>query len=253
VDLPDLTPQDAALLAQFRVDETPSDDVIDRVHRRLHARLSSADAPMSLLSRWSMWLRAGGLTLAIASAVLLVLAGGSRLLGRLSAPARSSEASDTVQQGAPAELASPPAPPQPTPEIALPPAPPASEPPSSSEPAALPSATAALEPTRGRGPVRAKSGAPIAAPPIDAAAEIALVSSARLERDPNARLELIARHHREFAGGKLVQEIAILEIQTLCAIGRRDDGRAQAAVFTQRHPGSAYAAIASRACPESGR
>jgi hypothetical protein len=249
VDLPELTPQDAALLAQFRVDETPSADTLDRVHRRLRARISHDEAAPSLVSRWTLWLRAGGLSVAIAAVVLLILAGGSRLLGRTTtSPTAASDSLRATPSGGAVDVAAPA--PIASPDVAIPPTVARPEPAAPAAPALAPTPESA----RGRSGARgAKPDTAVAPKPIDAAAEIALLSAARRERDPQARLELVARHHREFAGGKLVQEFAVIEIQTLCALGRRDDGRARARAFGQRHPGSAYAAIAARACEESAR
>jgi hypothetical protein len=249
VDLPELTPQDAALLAQFRVDETPSADTLDRMHRRLRARISHEEATPSLVSRWTLWLRAGGLSVAIAAVVLLILAGGSRLLGRAAmVPTAASDSLRATPSGGVVDATPPPV--VASPDVAIPPTLASPELPTPAAPALTP----ALDSTRGRSPGRtAKPDAATLPKPIDAAAEIALLSAARRERDPRARLELIARHHREFAGGKLVQEFAVIEIQTLCALGRTDDGRARAQAFAQHHPGSAYAAIAARACEESAR
>ncbi|MFO0637522.1 MAG: hypothetical protein U0168_32255, partial [Nannocystaceae bacterium] len=97
---------------------------------------------------------------------------------------------------------------------------------------------------------REASGAPT---PIDAAAEIALVRDAKRERDATARLALIERHHREFAAGALVQEIAVLEIQTLCALGRTQSASDRAAALLRRWPSSPYGAIARRVCDDGGR
>lgn len=256
VELPELTRQDAALLARFRMDESPSPEVADRVHRRVRARLAAESQP-SLLSRWTMWLRAGGLTVAIAAAVLLVVAGSSRLIGRLSADRETgSAASDTLQRRGADGIATPQAEAIAVPTIATPPkivVPEPTAPATTSAPEQWPGVADA----KGESRNRARPGKPAVAPAtvsIDAAAEIKLVSAAKSEKDPQARLELIRKHGREFAGGKLGREVAVLEIQTLCALGRKDDAQSKARSFVEKNPGSAYASIAARACEgPSGR
>lgn len=246
VDLPELTREDAALLAQFRMDESPSPAVADRVHRRVRARLAAEDAQPSFVARWTMWLRAGGLTVAIAAAVLLVVAGSSRLIGRLSVEREApNAANDTLQRRAAESIATPQGEAIAAPAIATPPTIVVPEPPA---PAITDTVDAKDEPRNRARPGKAITPAPATA--VDAAAEIKLVSSAKSQKDPQARLELIREHARQFAGGKLGREVAILEIQTLCALGRKDDAQSKARTFVEKNPGSAYASIAARACEE---
>ncbi|HWB81333.1 MAG TPA: hypothetical protein VG755_40500 [Nannocystaceae bacterium] len=253
VDLPELTREDAALLAQFRMDESPSPAVADRVHRRVRARLAEVDSQPSLVSRWTTWLRMGGLTVAIAAAVLLVVAGSSRLIGRLSADRETpNAASDTLQRRGAEGIATPHDQASVAPTIATPPkivVPEPVAPATTDAPAEWPGVADALDESRNR----AKPGKPAPVPAtvsVDAAAEIKLVSAAKSEKDAQARLDLIRQHGREFAGGKLGREVAILEIQTLCALGRKDDAQSKARTFVEKNPGSAYASIATRACKE---
>ncbi len=254
VDLPELTPEDAALLAQFRTGESPPADAMLRVQRRVRTQLAELESRPSLASRWSMWLRAGGLSVAIAAAMLLVVAGSSRLIARLSVDREvPSSALDSAERRANEGIVAPrepelvPAVPATLPSPVVVPEPPSS-------PAEWPGVAGALEADRARAPARPGKPSTAAVPaPIDSAAEIQLLARVKSERDASARLELIRQHGREFANGKLVREVAVLEIQTLCALGRKDDAAAQAKTFVQQHPDSAYAAIAARACEEPGR
>ena len=87
--------------------------------------------------------------------------------------------------------------------------------------------------------------------PVDAAAEIALFGAIKTERDAGARLAAIARYRRDFAKGSFTQEVAVLEIEALCKLGRTREATDRSTAFADRFGDSAYAAIARRGCAEA--
>jgi hypothetical protein len=84
-------------------------------------------------------------------------------------------------------------------------------------------------------------GRPTASEP-DLAAEALLVERARqaLARDPARTLALARRHRELHRGGAHAEELAMLSIEALAALGRHDDARREARAFLARHPSSIY-------------
>jgi hypothetical protein len=263
LDLPELQPEERAMLQRFRVASSPDGATQARVLAAVHLRIAPAppaadDGQLLQLPRAAglssqvlPWLRAGGLAVAIAAATLLVIGGTTRVVMavRSEAPA-TTQAMDRAVPSEPQPLRSPAVDPTPSVELAPPPvaaelaAPPEESPAVADDDAPVPDA-ARPRPRTNRGTQGPREAV---ASPIDAAAEIALVQAAKREHDAAQRLALLERHHREFARGVLTQEVAILEIQTLCALGRREQASAHAEGFLRRWPGSAYGAAASRGC-----
>ncbi|MBK8237109.1 MAG: protein kinase [Deltaproteobacteria bacterium] len=262
LDLPELQPEERAMLQRFRVASSPDGATQARVLAAVHLRIApappAADDGRVLqsmrpagLSQVLPWLRAGGLAVAIAAATLLVIGGTTRVVMavRSEAPA-TTQAMDRAEPSEPLPLRSPAV--DPTPSLGIAPPPVAAELAAPPEESAVVADVDARVPDAARPRPRTNRGTQgpreAVASPIDAAAEIALVQAAKREHDAAQRLALLERHHREFARGVLTQEVAILEIQTLCALGRREQASAHAEGFLRRWPGSAYGAAASRGC-----
>jgi hypothetical protein len=243
-EIPTLSADERALLQRFRVDESPEPAVAARVLRSLSAQLG-ASAP-TVERPWWLWLRAGGLSVAIAACGLLVLGGTARVLAPTPRPS-ATEAMD---------VATPTATPKATEPAAVPAAPVAAITPEAplpevrpSEPAAAPPVLEASKPkTRASRPNVGEAPAPA---PIDAAAEIALFGAIKTERDAGERLAAITRYRRDFAKGSFTQEVAVLEIEALCKLGRTREATERSAAFADRFGDSAYAAIARRGCAEA--
>lgn len=260
VDLPELHPDERALLQRFRAEQSPDGAVTARVLAGVQSQLAfdGADTIVPLSRATShgalAWLRFAGLSVAIAATTLLVIGGTTRLVARMGHDAGApAQAVDQATQPDPQTATAP------SPKTATAPGAAMQAPaitPSVDAPVLPASEPASLDELRSKPRVGAKprtrEGASAPAP-IDAAAEIALVRDAKRERDATARLALIERHHREFASGALVQEIAVLEIQTLCALGRTQSASDRAAALLRRWPSSPYGAIARRVCDDGGR
>lgn len=246
-EIPTLTADERALLQRFRVDESPEPAVAARVLRGLSARLGTSTPAIE--RPWWLWLRAGGLSVAIAACGLLVLGGTARVLAPVPGPS-ATEAMDVATPTATPRVTEPSSIPS-APAIATPPAAPIPEVVPPTEPTATPSAPA---PEASRPKVRGSRSTPGAAAtpaPIDAAAEIALFGAIKTERDAAARLAAIARYRRDFAKGSFTQEVAVLEIEALCKLGRTREASERSEAFAGRFGDSAYAAIARRGCAEA--
>jgi hypothetical protein len=265
VDLPELAPSEQALLHRFRADESPSDAVVRRVEARLAARLDAADDPRPLapVLPFSHFGKAAVIALALAAAVLLVLGGGARLVHAVRTDKAIEQASDVHARVAPTgeahSVAPAPAATAPTPSTTAPvviPLPPAQET-VESVPIDLAAVPGALDASRRDATPRGKARtepAPTMPAPADAAAEIALLFAAKREAQPEQRLAKLREHASKFPNGALGEEIAVLEIQTLCELGRTERAAEKSAGFLRAHPDSAFAAIARRGCArEDGR
>lgn len=252
-EIPNLTAAERALLERFRVDQSPEPAVMARVLRGLGARLEDA-SPRPIAQPWWLWLRAGGLSLAIAAGTLLVIGGTVRVAGRMSEPSPA-QAADTRVPATTHTAATPATVPAgDTPPIAVPPPVPAPGTPETTT-QVEPAAPATVDPTPARpgtrAPSRSSSPTATATGPVDAAAEIALFRTIKVERDAKARLAAIARYRKEFAAGAFVQEAAVLEIEALCDLGRVPEATERGAAFVRRFGDSAYAAVARRGCAEA--
>lgn len=244
-EIPTLTADERALLHRFRVDESPEPAVAARVLRDLSAQLGATTPAID--RPWWLWLRAGGLSVAIAACGLLVLGGTARVLAPRPGPS-ATEAMD---------VAAPTATPRSTEPAATTVAPAIATP----QPIAIPEAALPIEPApptpvveaskpklRASRPAAGHTPAPA---PVDAAAEIALFGAIKTERDAGARLAAIARYRRDFAKGSFTQEVAVLEIEALCKLGRTREATDRSTAFADRFGDSAYAAIARRGCAEA--
>lgn len=122
------------------------------------------------------------------------------------------------------------------------------EPPEPPEPARSGDATRAASPAAKKRvePVPAPSTGPAAA----LAAEVDLITRAKrsLERDPAQSLRLLAAHAERFAEGQLATERAGYRAIALCALGRRDEGTAEARTFVAAHGGGSLARRVEREC-----
>jgi hypothetical protein len=79
-------------------------------------------------------------------------------------------------------------------------------------------------------------------------AELALMQDARAAQAPAARLALLERHAREFAGGVLADEREVLRVETLCALGRVGDAEVRAAAFVAANPSHPLRSRVEPAC-----
>lgn len=92
--------------------------------------------------------------------------------------------------------------------------------------------------------------APASSTPSSAPAESSLAEEVRIvdaaraalaRRDPEAALEALARHRREFPGGALRLEAAVLGVRALLSTGRRAEAQAEGARVLAVHPTGPYA------------
>lgn len=116
----------------------------------------------------------------------------------------------------------------------------ASEPPEPQDPARSGDATRAASPAAKQ---RVEPAAALAA-------EVDLITRAKraLERDPAQSLRLLAAHAERFAAGQLATERAGYRAIALCALGRRDEGTAEARTFVAAHGGGSLARRVEREC-----
>lgn len=250
-EIPKLTAAERSMLDRFRDDESPDPVIARRVLQGVRAQLD--DAPVAeTASPWWLWLRAGGLSVAIAAGALLVLGGTARVVSRVRTPAPL-EAADTKVDESPSTAKTIDAPPAPIERAPATPAPVAVEPIEPTPTIVEPTVDLAVDPAKPRTKPTTKPIPAIEAAPVDAAAEIALFKSIKVERDAKQRLAAIARYHRDFAKGAFVQEVAVLEIGALCELGRTSDAEARSAAFQRAFGGSAFSAIAKRGCSEAGK
>jgi hypothetical protein len=263
VDLPELAPSEQALLHRFRADESPSDAVVRRVEAGLAARLDAGDDPVALapdhpfIGPFSHVGKAAVIAFALAAAVLLVLGGSARLVHAVRSGSTAEQASDVrtpVQPSGRAQETAP-APAPSTAPVVIPEPPTATDPPAPSiELAAVPGALDAPRRDASRPAPKSAPSVEAATAPADAAAEIALLHAAKREPDAKRRLAKVDEYASKFPQGALRQEVAVLEIESLCQLGRNERAAEKSAAFLRQHPDSAYAAIARRGCsPQDGK
>jgi RNA polymerase sigma-70 factor (ECF subfamily) len=116
-------------------------------------------------------------------------------------------------------------------------------------------------PRRSASPVVPVAGAMAAAPgeagpasssPRGVEAEMRLLREAKLalqQGRPNEALAKSESHVRKHSGGALEQEMAAVQVQALCALGRASDARAKGHDFARRFPGSPLAGTLDAGCP----
>ena len=123
-------------------------------------------------------------------------------------------------------------------------------PPARPEDAQRPTAAPRMRPAQRRAPAEPVNATPpsVTAPPVATPPPApALTSSAELELLKRARsalrsgagaqaLELLDQHERERAGNGLEAEATLLRIETLSALGRRDEASQLATSFVATHP-----------------
>ena len=96
---------------------------------------------------------------------------------------------------------------------------------------------------------------PSPGPTAALAAEVDLITRAKrsLSTDPALSLRLLGTHAERFAEGQLATERAGYRAIALCALGRRDEGVAEARAFVAAHGGGSLARRVERECEISGR
>lgn len=256
-EIPNLTATERQMLERFRDDESPDPVITRRVLQGVRAKLGDEVPAQQPSAPWWLWLRAGGLSVAIAASALLVLGGTARVVSRIKTPApmEAIDAAPATDAKSAAKTASDT--PSPAHRVATPPVPaPIETPIEIVEAPVVPLAVdpSSVDATRPRAKPSARDAAPApASTPTDAAAEIALFKAIKVERDAKARLSAIARYHRDFAKGAFVQEVAVLEIGALCDLGRTADADKRSAAFAQAFGDSAFSGIAKRGCSEGGK
>lgn len=92
--------------------------------------------------------------------------------------------------------------------------------------------------------------APSESPIVAEARSIRRIRAALRDGRGKAALERVAAHERAFPKGTLTDELAVLEADALCQLGRAGDARKVAAAFVRRRPASPLAARARRICTE---
>ncbi len=108
-------------------------------------------------------------------------------------------------------------------------------PPAASAATAAPTASA-LATAAPHGVAPPPSGSATARPEI----EILREAQAALAGSPARALALAEEHARSHPRGNLGQEREMVRIQALVALGKKEEARAAARAFKERHPGSAY-------------
>ena len=255
----DLDGDALALLAMYREQERPSDEVKGRVWERIEANPAAAmpvGAPAAT-GRTARWIGLG-LAVAAALAVAVIGVGSGRSTAESSEESSPNEAAlqhQTRESGGQAhehEPAGEPrrrrtdkaAVPQPTPEPEPIPEP---EPELTSEAEPEP----ALKPTTKRRP---KSTAPVEpATPETLAAETSLLRRARAAlaaKNAGSCLALLSQHAKQFPTGVLAEERDALRVVALCSDGRLQDGKRAAAKFRKAHPGSPLTGRVGSACTD---
>lgn len=226
-----------AMLASFRAATSPTRATEDAALAAVEARLvagaeeepSIESTPSSILFH----LRSAALALAIAAAVLLAIRAatfGASSLSAAETPMRDAASDTPVPERTarpvdhPPPAVAPPVP-RPTPAVAPPIEPPA--------PVLTPSE---------------RKSVPSPARTDDLVAEVALVRSAKAERDDTAALALLDRHAREFPNGALARERTVLRAERLCALGRAAEARALADRFLVAHANDPLAARMTEVC-----
>lgn len=211
-----------ALLDALVRESSPPPQVCERALALVESRIVAGEVEAEPPRRSAELVRAAGLAIAIAAAVLLVLRLATWSVHELRDSAAHESASDVVvpPRNDDARDAAP------TGSIATPPAiaPTLEVPPQSAAPASAP--------VRARLPTQ--DAAPRAARRSDAddlAAEAALIRAAKSAADDRGALVLLDRHAQSFPDGTLSREREMLRAERLCALGRVDDAHAVATRF----------------------
>lgn len=242
-----LSPAARAALAALRADDDLPTDARARMWARLAAQEAvpsdMSQAPANERPRWTVVV----VGLAIAAGVALALVGPGRGASEIAADSRGDAAvyDDAARAGHTAvRPALPPATtavvepaPEPTPVIAA-------------EPRRPRERVAAPEPVLEDSPASAGT-APVPEDSSTLAAETALLQRAQAalaSEDPGAALARLGEHAQQFPRGVLARERDALRVTALCAAGRSDEGRAEAAAFLKAHGSSLLAERVRGAC-----
>lgn len=114
-------------------------------------------------------------------------------------------------------------------------------------------APAAPEKVQVHAPVRAAAKRAAGVEELGLAAEVAYMRAARAAIDAGdgaAALQTLAAHAREFPDGQMLEDRLRLRIEALCALGRGEEARAEAAAFLHVHPNSTHAGRVRGLCSE---
>lgn len=246
-----LSPAARAALAALRAEDDLPPEVRDRLWARIergaHAPSDMSDGPATGSSR-----RWGGAALGLAIAAGLILAavelgrGATQLAAAPRADAAAYDDADAARRlSARAGAAV-----GPSSGTVVEAAPEQAEP-EQAEPIAQPPRPAIREAA-----VRAPAAVPgdrsdVPGDSSTLAAEAALLQRAQTALaagDPGAALQRLGEHAAQFAGGVLARERDALRVTALCAAGRTQEGRAEAAAFLRAHAGSLLAERVRGAC-----
>lgn len=217
-----LSPELEALIARARQGREPTAENLARVRWRLEPLLASGAQPR----RPRRLAVSAALGLAVGGASLAAAAAGAGLFGLMASPSTL----PVVTAAAPSDLGSAAAPPRPAPPMA-----------SVSAPAAAVSTSPSASP-------RSRAGGPR---PLTLAEETALLARANAATnrgDPEAALAALGAYDRQVAGGVLAEERAAARVVALCAAGRIEEARREAARFETRWPHSPQRARLRSSC-----
>lgn len=197
-----------------------------------------ATEPLPVRSDARRWALLVGITVALAAALLLVLAGIGGALGlRAEVPAREQAVHGSAAAPDPEPTHAPAQPPVPANRVA--------------DPSPAPAAPQVESPR----PHARPSGKPGPAAPVDPPATSTLVEEGRLlaraqaalrDGDPRRALAELDEHARRFPSGGMAVERDALQIIATCEAGDREPTRARA--FVARSDAATYAARIRRAC-----
>jgi hypothetical protein len=256
-----------ALIDSARSVSEPSEAYRERMRRRLAAQIGGAAAAATVTATATSAaaaeaapIKAAGIGLLTKAGLIIaalgVLAGGAALSFRDTggAPARAHPTIAAMSPVLPVISSVSPRPsfdPSPEPRAAAPPAATTSE-------APIPEATPAHPERHAGSPRRAAlaaakpSPAPRPAPGIALTEELGLLSRAQaaLSSGQAAQaLVLLEEHASSHPDGALREERTAARVFALCALGRRDEARAEAQRFVESAPRSPLAARVRAACP----
>lgn len=109
------------------------------------------------------------------------------------------------------------------------------------EPAPVPTSRPAATPIRAESRVGPPASSVPAAPSDTTAAEVELLRRARAALRANRAddaLALLTEHAHTAAGDRFAEERALLRIETLCMLGRRDEARTEARAWARAPVGT---------------
>jgi hypothetical protein len=223
----ELTSEERALIAKAREGVVPTEIQRARARKGLDAKIAAGVAPVMATSAGLATLLKLGAGVAVAAAL------GSGAVYFAAPRPPSPVAASKVPHTRPARL--------PTPV-------PAAEPAAASE--------APSPPLHARANLRRREASPPAAPPVDLAGELALLTQASAAtRQGNAGRadELLRTYDERYPQGQLAQERAAAGVLAHCAAGRTQQARAEARRFLERWPRSPLVARIQASCAGEDR